>query len=520
MNENVIKSSIDNINNFVVELLLALGSLRKSTQSWGTYLFKADYLLDEEREITYSRYSILCEELYSIYSKLDKLKKDLKSVDLTSFRTEELDQFIQTKKIIFNSLRICYSQFAALVTCLNWQSPSIKSSKSSRVGIERSRVKADWNDYKRDRSEDTFYCEELLKKNVIITKNTGTKSVLNVCNSGMAAFTTIIYFLIGEGITKNKILASSQIYVESRMLLKRFFKDKFETFSYNDTYLIVKNILSVKPDAIFIEPLTNTNNLRLFDVVEIVKEVSKVYKREIYFLFDVTCIIGFENFFDNFKIPRNIKIILYGSILKSPQIGLERANAGFVQAFGLGKLSEKILDYRTLSGTTIQDVASNSFPFTTKELLQKRMKIIEANAVNLASSLLNIDPEHKIISEVVYPGIPLHKDYLIAKKLGFAGTFFNIKFISKYSNDKYFELFTREVINFAKRYDSDIVHGASFGFNETSIYYSVGWDEPEDHYIRVSAGTETIYEVEKIKNVFKEAFFCFKKKLSHSSKKE
>jgi hypothetical protein len=60
-------------------------------------------------------------------------------------------------------------------------------------------------------------------------------------------------------------------------------------------------------------------------------------------------------------------------------------------------------------------------------------------------------------------------------------------------------MYTREVIKIGKRENCEIIHGASFGFNHTSIYYSVGWDEPDNHYIRISTGIETSYEVEKSK---------------------
>jgi hypothetical protein len=44
-------------------------------------------------------------------------------------------------------------------------------------------------------------------------------------------------------------------------------------------------------------------------------------------------------------------------------------------------------------------------------------------------------------------------------------------------------------------------------------YLPVGWDEPENHYIRISTGIETPYEVEKIKKVLVEAFHSFKNSL-------
>jgi cystathionine beta-lyase/cystathionine gamma-synthase len=287
-------------------------------------------------------------------------------------------------------------------------------------------------------------------------------------------------------------------------------------FDDNNTESIVKKIFSSKPSVVFMEMISNTSNLRLFDVAQIIKTVSEKYKRDIFFVIDVTCSVGFENILDNFNLPSNVKVVLHGSLLKAPQLGLERVNMGFAQSFGLGELSNKILDYRTLSGTNVQDFAANLLPFTTKDFLRKRMRMIEVNAKRLAAAIEAVDLDRRIIQEVIYPGLNSHKDFSLAKKIGFGGFFFNIKLISDLNHDKYFEIFVNEVIKIGKRDNCEIIHGASFGFNHTSIYYSVGWDEPENHYIRISTGIETPYEVGKIEKVLVESFYNFRKLLLNS----
>lgn len=488
------------------ELSNATDYMRSSLINWEKRLLGANYLYEEEKKFVYLNYKSLLSEVNLIREKLALFTRQVNKHNTD----KDFEELIEQKKKLYALFRICLSQYASLMTCLNWQAPSIKSSMNTRIGIEKAPIEADWNDYKRDRSGDTFACESMIEKNTIFTSGMGVNPITNIFNSGMGAFTCIIYFLINEDIVKNRVLASSQIYVENRILLKSFFKNNLDIFTHNNTDKIIKHILSAEPNAVFIEPLSNTNNLRLFEVSEIVKAVAKKHKKDIYFILDVTCILGFENIFEEFNLPKNIKIILHGSILKSPQLGLERINAGFVQTYGLEKLSDKILDYRTMSGTNIQDYATNLLAFTTKELLQKRMKIIEENAVILAEYVSDLDPNHEIISEVIYPRLKSHPDYDISKKMNFTGSFFNIKFIPHMNNDKYFALLTNEIIKSAKEYNCDIVHGASFGFNHTSVYYSVGWDEPENHYLRISTGTETIYEIEKIKLVFKDAFINFK----------
>lgn len=513
MDKQVIEQSIIDIKQPVEELLEFAKYLQNELIKWENRLGNASYLTNETRTLAFNHYGNIYKGISSVSQELKAFKIKLNSLRINYINCNTLDELIRQKKDIFIKLRMHSSLFASILTFLNWQSPSIKSSQSTRVGIEKYPIKGDYNDYKRDRSGDVIFCEELFGKRLFYTKNTTVKPILNLTNGGMAAFTSVLYFLIGENIVKDKILASADIYVENTLLLKKFFKTQLETFDYNDTNLIIDKIITEKPSVIFLDPISNSVNIPLFDVSSIIRMVAKIYKEKIYFVVDVTCNIGYENILDDFIIPDNIKVILHGTLLKASQLGMEKVYAGFVLSFGLDKFVSKILEYRTLSGTSIQDFGVYLLPVTTRELLRSRLRIIERNTINLANFLIKIDPGNKIFKEIIYPGVKSHKDFDKVGKIGFAGPFFNIKFHSKFNNDEYFEFFTNEIIECAKKYNCDIVHGASYGFNELSLYYSVGWDSPKDHYLRLSVGTETTYEMEKIKKVFSKVFKNFKKRI-------
>ncbi len=514
MDKRIAKQSIKDIKHSIAELSEFADYLKSELKNWKKQLDGADCLSGEIKSLAHRQYKNVSGELQSISKEINLYETKLESSKPGYADEKMLEELISEKKDIFMKLRSFMSLFASISTFLNWQSPSIKSSKNTRIGIEKYPVIGDYNDYKRDRSGDTFYCEKKLQQRLLKTRNTGVKPILNLCNCGMAAFTSILYFLIGENIAKNKVLASSDIYVENILLLKNFFKDKLMTFDYNETDLIVEKILLTEPDAVFLDPISNTVDMPLFDVASIIKKTAKTYKKEIYFIIDVTCSVGYENILDNFALPDNIKVIIHGSILKAPQLGMERIYAGFVLSFGLDKFVSQMLEYRTLSGSSIQDFGGYLLPVTTKKLLRDRLRIIGRNTAVIANFLYEIDANKEVFGEIVYPGIKSHKDFGMVNKIGFAGPFFNIKLIPKLKNDKYYELFASEVIKYAKRNNCDIVHGASYGFNITSIYYSVGWDTPDKHYLRLSIGTETAYEIEKLKKVFEEVFQIFKKRYS------
>jgi len=512
MNKQIAEQSILDIKQSAKELSEFIDYLRSEVEKWKLRLDNAKHLSKEIKDLALRQYEHTSAEIQGVFEEMDSLQKNLMLVNTDNIENEDLEKLINEKKTIHKKLRFCLSLFASTAISLNWQSPAIKSSQNTRMGIEKYPVQGDYNDYKRDRSGDAFYNEEMLAKRLIKINNR-VKPTLNLCNCGMATFTSILYFLNGENIVKDKILASSNIYVENILVLKNFFKDRLETFDYNDTNLIINKILSDEPQAVFMDVISNTFNMPLFDVASIIKEVAKNYKKEIYFIIDVTCSVGYEDLLVNFDIPDNVKIIIHGSILKAPQLGMERTYAGFILSFGLDNFESKILEYRTLSGCTLHDFGEYLLPITTKELLLERLNIIERNTIILANFLAGLDPDNKIIKEVVYPGIPFHKDHNMRDKVGFAGPFFNVKLLQNFNMDKYFESFTNKIIEYATEQKCDIVHGASYGFNETSIYYSVGWDTPDKHYLRFSIGTETIYEIEKIKKVFEKAFADFKKEI-------
>lgn len=513
MKKQMIRVSVEQLRRSLEELQYIGDYLKNELSDWGRKLESTDYFYQQIKKLAEERYKLLSREIYDFIIETEILTTEL-TVSLNSLQEKDLIKHIEKRKILFLTARSVLSSYASLVTFLNWQSPSLRSSKKSRMGIEKYPINWDFNDYKRDRSNDTIYLEKQLEKKLLISKGTGVKPVLRLFNCGMAAFTSIIYALLGEKLVTNKVLLSSSIYVEALLLMNKFFADRLYVIKTNDTGSIISEILQKKPNVVILEPLSNTADMPLFDVETIVKEVSSKYKEDIYFIIDVTCFIGFENIVDNFKIPKNIKIIFHGSILKSPQVGMERVNSGFVMSFGLEHFKHDILDYRTFSGTNMQDICANLFPVFSRKLVKRRQLIIQRNTVAIAKHLKSLDSKHSIFEAIVYPGLHEHADHMKAKRMGFAGPFMNIKFLPKIMTDKHFEYFTNNFIESAKEAGCDVVHGASYGFNETSIYYALGWEGFGDHYIRLSVGTETPYEIEKIKDAFTKVVHNFKKKFN------
>lgn len=103
------------------------------------------------------------------------------------------------------------------------------------------------------------------------------------------------------------------------------------------------------------------------------------------------------------------------------------------------------------------------------------------------------------ISHVVYPGLSSHPAHEWMKDRAFCGSFFVIVFEEKYRKTRMYQRFLKLVIGEARKLGVDLVAGSSFGFSSTRVYltalHSTGTTEP---FVRVSVGTETVWEVEKL----------------------
>lgn len=504
MNPHFQTETVKNLQGSHDELRFAVDKQLAELSAWSQRVEVAYYLSRHDKVLVKNEHEDLKDDLVDLQRLILKLQKDILSLG-ADFTDEKVLVAVNLRKEIYARFRTSLSLYASLVTTLNWQSPAIKSSFGSRIGVEKAAVIADWNDYKRDRSEDTFYYERYLAENVFNASCYANDTVLNICNSGMGAFTTILYYLLATGNGGGKILISNQNYVENKIVLKTFLGERAHFFEPTTTTETLAAIHAHKPSVVFLEQIGNTKVLRLLDIKEIIDDLITSHKEDLYLVIDVTCSVGFEPFPPSTVLPKNIKVLLHGSLLKAPQLGLERVNMGFVQAINLGEDSDKILDNRTLSGTNVQDFAVNQLPFTTNALLRRRMARISQNAKTLAVFLSQIDPEKSLIESVIYPGLESHPDHEYAEKTGFQGFFFNVRLVDKFNTDRYFELLTSHIIKHAHEEQIDVIHGASFGFNHTSIYYSVGWDEPKNHYLRISPGIETPVELEKVKRVFENA---------------
>ena len=109
-------------------------------------------------------------------------------------------------------LRVEQALLAGLIGAPDWQSPSFLHSVAPAAGRETGRIRAHWNDYKRDRHADAEAYERRYLEQMIDCPP-GLRPLLTGC--GMAAFTTILGWLVGEGGSRGRCWPARALSRES-----------------------------------------------------------------------------------------------------------------------------------------------------------------------------------------------------------------------------------------------------------------------------------------------------------------
>ena len=201
---------------------------------------------------------------------------------------------------------------------------------------------------------------------------------------------------------------------------------------------------------------------------------------------------------------RGMHVVVIESLQKYHEFGFDRASAGVIWS-PISSARDMLLQRMNL-GTNITDIGVVQLPEPNRKLFDARLHRIGRNATTLASRLeLLAKREGSIVSHIAYPGLVSHPAHTWNKDRSFHGGFFSIVFKPPHRTLSGYDKFIRDVVAVAKKRSIDIVVGTTFGFTTTRIYIPARLTEDiEQAYVRVSAGTETTIEIEKLVDVFSE----------------
>ncbi|RDI73917.1 Cystathionine beta-lyase/cystathionine gamma-synthase [Gaiella occulta] len=389
------------------------------------------------------------------------------------------------KRSLADLLRAEQALLAALVGAADWQSPSFLHSTLPAAGRQCGRIRPHWNDYKRDRHLDADAYERRYLR-AMVDGPAGLRALLTSC--GMAAFTTVLSFLQLERRLERPVLAGAGLYHESRLLLEKALPGRVQLVDEGDNGALLRSIDELRPSAVFLDSLSNTKWMPVPDLAAV---LERLRGSDTYLVVDNT---GLSVACQPFALAGGpVRLIVFESLLKYAQLGLDRANAGVIVA-RRGD-AELLAGYREHLGTNVADVAVHALPRPDRPVLMRRLARLQRNALILAERL---GEQAQGSVEIVYPGLPGHPCARASRRLSFRGGCLSIVFRGTDASLRRERALVEAAVAEAARRGIALLAGSSFGFDTTRIYLTAARAECGEPFVRVAAGSEHRLELETL----------------------
>ena len=400
-----------------------------------------DFLIkDYQKKLNRTEFEFL---LRKVFGESEAFKKNIHDIN----DEQSLLSCIGKKREIFTSLREIVGIVGSIVVSTHWQSPEIGSFKG--------KIKATINDYSRDQHILGNAFEEKYRNELVPIPNI-IPAFAYATSSGMAAMTTAALFILGETKEDSVIFLGKSCYFETKQLIHKMFGERVIEVDASDTHVLSETIRVYKPSAIFIDILGNEPNMTVIDSYVVIDCIKRVSKAHVYVVIDISARTSLSLLVSSFIMPKNVSIIGVESLNKLFQFGLDRVTAGVV--WGTGFKAMKLYDYRDHGGTICPDSTIATLPTPNKKMASLYMKRIRRNNEALGKS----------------------GPYVIHA--------WNRRYIL-------------HVMKIAKRSSIPLVHGTSFGLQTTRVYAVAMHTLYEKPFIRISAGSETVWEIERLKKI-------------------
>jgi len=388
-----------------------------------------------------------------------------------------------------------------LVSACDWQSPPFLSSTRAGTGPRAARITPHWNDYKRDRHLDAAAYERAYVAE-LVDGPADARALLTSC--GMAAFTTILAFLGAKRHLDGPVVIGRGLYHETKLLLRRAVGDRIDEVDEADTDEVLRAIAELRPGAIFLDSLCNTTWAPMPDLQAVVRflhaQQSGPQGLDAVLVVDNTGLGASCQPLARLGAQPSPRVIVFESLLKYAQLGLDRVNAGVIVARGGD--AEALSSYREHLGTNVADVAAGCLPPPDRSVLERRLHRLGRNADRLAECLH--DAALRLPVEIVHPSLPAHPAYARARRLRFRGGCVSIAYEPADVSRLGPRLLETAIFE-ARRRRVTLVGGSSFGFDATRIYLTAAPADCGEPFVRIAAGTENRLEIERVGEVLARA---------------
>jgi cystathionine beta-lyase/cystathionine gamma-synthase len=411
---------------------------------------------------------------------------------------QTIDTHTRESRALFETIRTLTHSAGPAITSSDWQSPSYDASGYLESGRQTGNIHATQNDYKRDQHEDAFAYEQLFCREYI---DAPLKYQIHIhaTHSGMAAFSTILAFLIGQHHIKDSILVGSNVYFEVKQLLQSLLKEQYHEVDETDMHAMKEAIERWKPDAVFVDTIGNTPTMTVTHIRNVLATIRKASKKDIYCVIDnTTTSIFVQPFSPLFLQPSRVHVITFESLNKFHQFGMDGVFGGIICSKGGDTIN--LFNYRRNLGTNISDMAVLNLPTPNRNLLIKRMKRIERNAMIIATELDEACTSSKTsIDHIVYPGLETHPNHIALD--GFAGPFLTLAYKHNRQSIRILNATATQFLKNAKKEKIPLVAGTSFGLWTTRIYQTATNTKETTPFLRISPGSENLIAICRLSRV-------------------
>lgn len=441
----------------------------------------------------------LIQQCQKLQNAITNRQKELKAGIYSVQTLAEIRELIHSTR---EFLRTHQTMIGAIVTATDWQSPSYAHAMHSQAGRQEGMIWATINDYKRDVHEDAFVYERAFVKEYV---DNWIKLPIfaYATSSGMAAFTTILNFLLLQKKVSDAILVGTSIWFQNKLLLDQAYGNKIIYVAETDTQKILNLIETKQPSVLVFDSLTNSPEVLCPELDTIIPYLVAHAKKETYLVIDNTCLtLALQPMKYLFGRRSKVRLIVFESLNKYHQFGADRVTGGIIWSYGGDTI--RLSDFRRHLGTNIPDVSVCSLPTPNKTMLTKRLARHSRNAHIIASALQTWVEKHPAnpFAAISFPGLTNNPSYAWTKNMPFWGSYFTFIWKARYTSVPVYQRFIKTVMNEAKKRKLDIVAGSTFGLNTTRIYLTALHSRPSQPFIRVAVGAEDRLIIEEITQMF------------------
>lgn len=416
---------------------------------------------------------------------------------------DDHDALARAKRGLGDRLRSLVGVVAAVCVSLDFESPSYAGSLFSQAGVQTGQIVGTANDYKRDRNIDAHRFERAFSGAFLTRRSLFSPSVC-ATSSGMAAFTTAFESVRASDLAPGPVVYGSGTYFETKLLLERLCPERVEV-DETDVAAVAQAVRTHRPAMVILDSLCNTESIVVPPMRALLRAIADNASRPTAVIVDNT---GLGPTYDPLAdVPPGsaIRPIVFESLNKYYQHGMDRVTGGVVWTPARSPFA--LSTWRMHLGTNVPDATVHAIPEPNAERLLRRLARFERNATWLASELDAFLKAHRTpVSHVNYPGLPSHAAYAATREHAFHGSFFTLAFKPAYRRPLFYKAWINAAVDEARKAGAELVAGTSFGFDVTRVYLTaLHADKHTVPFVRVSVGTETGAQLEKLRDAFQRA---------------